>query len=351
MSRTLLYYPTFEIPSEQWLKDGLLYWDAVGSIVPERFKHIVKTNDLEYLSEVGLYKCFNPNSYVLDDNINSKLTEEFKQRLDSPEFANEIQKPSSKEYLNIAFEKMNYDSKQLVIERKLTPDHFNNDGWIPIKKPAAMIYMGLLARYLAENDPDYVQPSTDQIEYEDIIYRCGEQYNPLQGMALSLKNLLPRVAPDTNIRKTVEFKNRRRDELICFRVQLDEVQKKLSNCKSKEEAKLLITQFQEQIEISVTTIKRLMKEQRITSIFGTLRTIIRAKTPKWLAITAGSSALIGDPNNAIFLGMASAAGYISTGAIELARYLLDRRNDNQKIKEMPFSYLYFAGQEDIVGVK
>ncbi|MEI9909664.1 MAG: hypothetical protein WDO71_08285 [Bacteroidota bacterium] len=32
--RTILYYPTIDIPSNSWLRHALLYWDEVSSIIP-----------------------------------------------------------------------------------------------------------------------------------------------------------------------------------------------------------------------------------------------------------------------------------------------------------------------------
>ena len=34
MERTLLYYPTIELPREEWLRQALMYTDKVSSILP-----------------------------------------------------------------------------------------------------------------------------------------------------------------------------------------------------------------------------------------------------------------------------------------------------------------------------
>ena len=49
---SLLYYPTIQIPSGQWLKKAVLYWDEVSSIVPQDYdgKWLIESSpDLEYL--------------------------------------------------------------------------------------------------------------------------------------------------------------------------------------------------------------------------------------------------------------------------------------------------------------
>ena len=37
LKNTILYYPTISIPSNQWLRHALLYWDEIGSIIPRRY--------------------------------------------------------------------------------------------------------------------------------------------------------------------------------------------------------------------------------------------------------------------------------------------------------------------------
>jgi len=346
MSRTLLYYPTFEIPSEQWIKDGLLYWDEIGSIIPNRFQNILNTGILHYLSSEDLYRCFDPQQLLLRDDVNEQFARELESRLDTPEFAEEIAKSTSAYYWKIAFEKMGYDSWKKLSDRGLTPDEYNENSWIRVKKPAATIYMGLLARYLASADIEHVQPSTDHVEYEDIIYRCGQHQESLLGMSLTLKNHLPRVAPETELSEVVAFKRQRRDELLHFRKFVDETQKRLSNCESEEEAKLEITQFKEQLELGVRTIRDLMEERRIRSVVGTLRAIFTAKSPKWLAAFAGSVGIAGGP---IAGAVSSVAGYVAGAAIELAHYRLDMQARYRELRNNPFSLLYQAEQEGIIG--
>jgi hypothetical protein len=33
----VLYFPMINVPDSAWLMHSLLYWDAVGAIIPERF--------------------------------------------------------------------------------------------------------------------------------------------------------------------------------------------------------------------------------------------------------------------------------------------------------------------------
>lgn len=35
--KILLYYPTIDIPSPGWIRQGLMYWDKIGSILPDSY--------------------------------------------------------------------------------------------------------------------------------------------------------------------------------------------------------------------------------------------------------------------------------------------------------------------------
>lgn len=48
MPQTILYYPNINIDNGQWLRNALLYWDNISSIVPYRNFEDLST-DLLYL--------------------------------------------------------------------------------------------------------------------------------------------------------------------------------------------------------------------------------------------------------------------------------------------------------------
>lgn len=50
--RAILYYPTISIPTNDWLRRSLLYWDEIGSIVPVDYEEntlIPYSPDIQFL--------------------------------------------------------------------------------------------------------------------------------------------------------------------------------------------------------------------------------------------------------------------------------------------------------------
>jgi hypothetical protein len=341
MARTLLYYPTFRLPSDQWLKNTLLYWDEVGTIVPEKYFEEVAENDtIRYLCDEGIYKRFEPRGVIQDYEIAENMRQELVSRLDSQEFSAIKKKSNDDEMFSIEFDKMFYPAWEEFRARDLTDSDFNGHS-ILLKMPAALLYMGLLAKYLSSaNTEDYVQPSTSLELYEDLVFKGDNNISSIDSIAMTLKKIIPKVHDDTSVRKIIEFKRQRRDELLMF-----DIQQGLSKCSSQDDAIREITNYKEQIELGVSTIRRQLSENKIKSFVGTLRTIFSVESPAWLPMLAGGG--IGAPTalaGSTGVAIASASlGFIAGAAIEIASYLIGAQEKTVSLeKGSAYSYLYLA---------
>ena len=66
MAQTILYYPTINIQDGTWLRNAILYWDEVSSIVPyENYPDF--SPELLYLKELGVYKAVYPQSLFFSE--------------------------------------------------------------------------------------------------------------------------------------------------------------------------------------------------------------------------------------------------------------------------------------------
>ena len=67
MEKTILYYPTIKIEDGMWLRNALLYWDNVASIVPNEEYEEQNSIEVEYLKSAGIYKPVYPQELL--DNL------------------------------------------------------------------------------------------------------------------------------------------------------------------------------------------------------------------------------------------------------------------------------------------
>ena len=92
MNRTILYYPTIDIPRSSWLKHALLYWDEVSSIVPssydEQFLYDLSP-DIQYLIGEEQFRPIQPETLISGENNWEKFQEfqdEFREVVQNPNF-------------------------------------------------------------------------------------------------------------------------------------------------------------------------------------------------------------------------------------------------------------------------
>jgi len=68
MAQTILYYPTINIQDGTWLRNAILYWDEVSSIVPyENYPDF--SPELLYLQELGVYKAVYPRNLFFSEFV------------------------------------------------------------------------------------------------------------------------------------------------------------------------------------------------------------------------------------------------------------------------------------------
>lgn len=92
LKRTILYYPTINIPTNDWLKNAVLYWDEVSSIVPYDWRQdptITISKDIDFLEDEGLFRPIHPGQ-LMDSRqawqAVEEMTEEFIATVDSEHF-------------------------------------------------------------------------------------------------------------------------------------------------------------------------------------------------------------------------------------------------------------------------
>ena len=66
MAQTILYYPRINIHDGSWLRNAILYWDEVSSIVPyENYEDL--SPELLYLQNLGVYRAIYPQDLFFSE--------------------------------------------------------------------------------------------------------------------------------------------------------------------------------------------------------------------------------------------------------------------------------------------
>ncbi len=247
-----LYYPYIDITSEAWLKNAMLYWDTISTIVPESIKDPYKTRTAKEFFDEGCIESIKVNSNMLEIE---ELTENVLDYIDSDQGRNVLYRGIS----HIHPDKLPSDIQRLArihpdklpFEIRYTLENKMEDGeWFSVDSGFANFYMTLLAFKLSNkqkislltNQNDYDSLSmvirlnnqlpricsySEEYEYFNRMHhrRGNLQREFSKGLLLNLMIENISIDPNTTVKQIIQFKKEYKEELENFRTQL----KRLSN--------------------------------------------------------------------------------------------------------------------------
>lgn len=228
MNRTILYYPTIDIPSETWLRHALLYWDEVSSIVPKSYDDRILNElspDIHYLMDEGQFRAIKPEELINNqDNWEAfhQFRDEFIQIVQSPIFQQFIQR-QHKSDVKIHIEKIGSNNISRIHNNKISENIFyflqeqglaihnpNQYEWVSFEKHTALLYMSLLAKYLADVDSEQTTIGTDLLAYEKFNFKRVKEKDGFPTVSFSLNNVLPTPKYNVPLEVIIDFKRKRK---------------------------------------------------------------------------------------------------------------------------------------------
>jgi len=349
MERILLYYPAINIPDGNWLRNSLLYTDKVASIVPfvdmndNRIDDDTKSlYDNGFYQPISVFNNLNPSHKEFN-----KFQENFINTIESKEFkayqkvTNDYpwgQDKGMTDYSMYA-EKLSHEIAEFLQERNLLKR--GNYGVMTVEKNSAIIYMSMLADYLASISNDLVIPSTDEQEFEKLTFQLADK--KVLTHRLQLDSCLPTPTPDTEIKDIIKFKKARKQELLQFRAILDTVESELNKTEDEKEKKLKLVQFQEKLQKELLEIKKLLGDSKLDFILNGFSSLLDFKQKEIVGTVSG-------------LGLAGAGVVASLPFVGLGAGLLlltgtlisSYKKINRQVEANSSSYIYYAQQAGLL---
>lgn len=343
MERILLYYPAINIPDGNWLRNSLLYTDKVASIFP--FDGVVdnRVNDeTRMLYDEDLYKPFsvlqelNPSHEEFEKFENNFLdaisSSDFKKVQSHIQGFNKQQNRGLEDYemyVNKLTEKVaNYLEQHNLIE-------YRNHDEVRVEKTSALVYMLMLADYIASINKELVIPSTDEQEFERLAYQLAD--DKVLTHRIQLDNCLPTPSPSTLIKDIIKFKKTRKFELLQFRELLDKVEAEINEIDDDKERKMKLVQFQEKIQKELIEIKRLLGESRLDFVLNGFSSLLDFKQKEVVGtVTSLGLAGAGIVASLPFVGLGAGA-LLLTGTL-VSSY----KKINRQVSANSSSYIYYA---------
>lgn len=352
MAQTVLYYPQINIQDGTWLRNAILYWDEVSSIVPyENYPDF--SPELLYLQELGVYKAVYPQdlffSEFAEDFSNSivkRIAAYDSYRKNHPNglhierarmHKNKIYAPALHELIH--YEKLPQNLLAMFKEKGYVND-YNTDGWMEIDSKVAQIYMRTLAEYSIKCSNKDIVLGTDTINHSREIYNSARNRTDIrtQCCKINIENCLPQPSMDVSFEEILNFKMRRKDELHSFKAKIREFETNIYNADSPELIRHYENQFIENWERCSEDFYRVLKESRITFFLSSLVSLVAIPfVGELLSQRFGTSCSTAIQTGAQFLNVG--IGYF------------DYRNKISTAKtDGGFSYIIKANREGIIHI-
>lgn len=349
MERILLYYPAINIPNGIWLRNSLLYTDKVASIVPSVDMNDNRIDDdTKSLYDSGFYEPISVfNNLNPTHNEYNKFQENFINTIESKEFksyqkvTNDYpwgQDTGMTDYSMYA-EKLSHEITEFLQERNLLKR--GNFGVMTVEKNSAIIYMSMLADYLASINNDLVIPSTDKQEFEKLTFQLADK--KVLTYRLQLDGCLPTPSPNTEIKDIIKFKKARKQELLQFRTILDTVESELNKTEDEKEKKLKLVQFQEKLQKELLEIRKLLGDSKLEFILNGFSSLLDFKQKE----IVGTVSVLGLGG----AGVVASLPFVGLGAgllLLTGTLISSYKKINRHVEANSSSYIYYAQQAGLI---
>ncbi|MCD8058656.1 MAG: DUF6236 family protein [Bacteroides fragilis] len=282
----ILYYPTIKIKDGVWLRNALLYWDKVSSIVPSVNYSDENSAEVEYLQNAGLYEPVYPVEMQKDEDICKEFCKNVKKNIER--HRDYSKSYYSREYFMMHVDKMRIPNVDMVHIDKMPRsilDYLLDEGiaksncdgpWINMNERDANIYMATLARYLAKIHGN-IEIGTDNSRkflYPFISEKSKNKLDKQIYLNVAMQEILPTPNLNSPLEDIIDFKNQYKSELKCFRNRIDQFHEGLEVCKNIKELEKKIQIFQIEIKRYLEEIDNLMKESGIRKTKRALRILV-----------------------------------------------------------------------------
>ena len=266
MADRVLYFPSIQVPSNNWFARMLLYWDSVATIVPTAAlgdPEILGTST-HLLIEEKLLEVVTPDNSLWAPSGPRGYRSAFLELIDRspwlPRGAPAPERPRTKVYLD----KTGHGLADDLVDRDLA--HYVEGPeyavWFSVEKQTAELLMAFLALILARSGPEPMVPITDRRPSLDALknvrFESQGQENVLVDTDAIRTCLLRGVLPAPSAIRAAEiatFKSKHQKELSVMRVAVEQEVLKAALIDD-------LTYRERSLELSVTKLRQQTDEVR-----------------------------------------------------------------------------------------
>ena len=339
--KIILYYPTIKIKDGTWLRNAILYWDKVSSIVPGMNFDEFNSIEIEYLQDAGIYEPIYPFELEQEDGLCEMFCEQVKKNLKYSKRPMSKRRTASVHVEKLSMMDMVHIDKtpEPILEYLLDEGiaQRNYDGaWINMNTEDADVYMATLAKYLAKvhGNTEIGTDSGIKFYYPYTGSKGNKDAEKQVYLNMALQKILPVPYMNVPIQDIIDFRMRYERELRCFRRRIEAFQWDLKHCRDVEDIQDTTRMLQRQMDDDLKEIEELMSSRGIRRTKKTMRTLIPIGVATGIGLLAESAGI-------------PAIGGALLGDIAGATASLFWANDDLQIEDKN-AYLFYARENGFI---
>lgn len=346
-----LFYPTIDIRNEEWLKNAVLFWDEINTIVPSSIIDPYQQQTTQYLAHEGILKALtvNPDDLFIKeltaDTLNYLNTNEGFQLLTQGQGRNSVIHPDKlprdiSRLFDIHPEKLPYEI-QHQLRRSIT-----RDGFFRVDSNFAIFYMTLLANKICDQksialltDNSLTSNLSDLVRLDNQIAIKGRDYNfdysgkneryihLAQGLLTNLVIQGIKVTNASSLEDIVKFKSQHQDELGLFRTNIAKLTKDIPKGTSFEA-------LQQQVED--------IYNDEFLPAYRNFKKSLNSAGIKWTSDNLMRIAVFSIPATAVpyAIGLSTPQALLAGAGISIISSLVSYNVEKkEKLRSNPYSYL------------
>jgi hypothetical protein len=250
-----LYYPSIEIGDEGWLKNAILYWDRIYTIVPTEIDQPYKSRTASELYNEGILQPLYVDSDSIDGEYMAKYFLEYIESQEGKEVLASGKGNRDDWFINLS--KLPIKIREVIerpdqgviekstkIEKEFEEVFIKTDSnWVRMYENLGSYYMTLLATYLsnregyglltdmASNDrlANAVRRDSNLRSVKSVYYRRGGvERNLAQGTLADLILEKLEIDPNTPVEKIIDFRTENKSAIGKFRNQLGKLTEEIT---------------------------------------------------------------------------------------------------------------------------
>lgn len=332
MKRKILYYPTIDIKDSVWLRNAILYWDQIASVVPTGYDERELSPDLKYLLEKDVYVPIRPEELYCSVDLRKQFETEILDKMDYFTELKSRERKSRGEKHRIHMDKLSAAIREEFLKRGIVECEEYSDLWLSMNNEASVLYMSILAKYISRCKADMCT-GTDYKKnfhygYDALKTDTGSAY-----MQIVWQDILPVPNTSVSYEAILDFKNEYKRELKEFQNSMAEFQRNVKNAEDIAQINAMVKEYKDELEETLAGLDDKIRLKRIETIKKTIGSFIPI---------VGSVALD------YLTGIPAPAVLASKVLFEGALSIFGGESKRKEIVEEDELYLFYAKKSNII---